>query len=169
MHACFIGLGLLPAWLTKPTFVPMSAVTFQAPTSDAWDAPLLLPCPFCIVQARPHAFARSMCEAQMRANLIRAVAPQRHARRLDPRSHRVCPERRIRLRRSCMPTSFGPGCIAFAAQAHAQGRTPLQEHTTLPRTWMPRSGFPGAVGRTACAPAHRSLPCTHIACLHPAA
>ena len=115
------------------------AVTFQAPTSDAWDAPLLLPCPFL------HCSSRAAClllEACMRRTCVptssQPLAPQRHARRIDPRPHRLCPERRLRLRRSCMPTSFGPGCIAFAAQAHVQGRVSLHEHATLPRTGMPR-------------------------------
>ena len=66
-----------------------------------------------------------------------------------------------------MPTSFRPGCIAFAGQAHAQGRVSLQKHVSLRRTGMPRRGFP-AVGRTARAPTHRCLQCLCIARLSPA-
>ena len=113
-------------------------------------------------------FARHMHEAHMRANLIPAACPAEACAAIQSSAAPQCPERRLSLRRSCMPTSFGPGCIAFAVQAHAQGRVSLQKHVSLRRTGMPRRGFP-AVGRTACAPTHRSLPCRCIACLPPAA
>ena len=72
-------------------------------------------------------------------------------RRLDPWSRRMCPERRIRLRCSCVPT-FRPGCIAFAAQVHAQGRAPLHEHAAQDLDSPQR--LSSKIGRAACAPTH---------------
>ena len=91
------------------------------------------PMPSRTVQARPHAFARNMHEAQLPANLIRAVCT---AVAIKLARSSIAPHV---LRRSCMPTSCGPGCIAIAAEAQAQGRMPPRDtflpwHANLSRT-----------------------------------
>ena len=156
-HACMTHRSWFPAGLPEVEHSsPRSLFRCMGRTAVA-------PMPiFALFKQGRLPFARSMREAHTRANLIPASCPaeactanRSSAAPLVPRATLPC---------SCMPTSFGPGCIAFAAQAHAQGRVPLHEHATLPTTGMPRRGFP-AVGRTACAPTRRSLPCeTSHAC-----
>ena len=109
---------------------------------------------FAFVQQGRVPFARHGHEAHMRANLIPADCPAEACAAIYSSAAPQCPERRLSLRRSCMLTSLRPGRIAFAGQAHAQGRVTLQKHVSLRRTGLPRRGFP-AVGRTARAPTHR--------------
>ena len=143
-HACMINRSGFPAGLPEVDHACTQArCHFSGTGLRCLGRTAVAPMPIL------HCSSRAAClllEACMRRRCVptssEPLAPQRHARRIDPRPHRMCPERRLRLRRSCMPTSFGPGCIAFAAQAHAQGRVPLHEHARLPRTEMPRSGSP---------------------------
>ena len=88
MHDSQVRVSRRPAYSgpLKP------ALTSQAPASDAWDAPLLLPCQFL------HFSSRAAClllDTGMRRTRVptssQPLAPQRHARQFNPRPHRSAP------------------------------------------------------------------------------
>ena len=117
------------------------------------------PMPSCIAQARPHAFARNMHEAQLLANLIRAVctavAIKLARSSVAPHVLRVTYPFEAQLHANLIRAWLHRDCSRGAsARPHALARhLPVLSTPTCPGPECPAA----AVGRTACAPTHMSL------------